>query len=523
MASFKYYFDSGVNYDYIVAIKLDKHNFLQKVHIPIKKYRQLKNDLYDMLGDDEYDVVDMKEVYSENVPLNKSFDICIGSAYKDSFIESIRSPKIDLEDTERKISEKENNIIDNEKEKLKKLYPKLSKQEIDAKAHKKSIPVIREYHSRLKNSFLSKCAPYIQASAYKETYEKICDDVVFISTERHGWRKSSRNNEEGLPSWEYEINDDIRISLWSNFCFGASSRFMIRVYYKDVMLCPYSEFVTYRYANATDILKYTRKYHVKRESWDYAADFVVDFCNKAIDDPEKFVKKEIVREIKVLVEELTEIATSKESYLDNAFSEKAFDTKRFSGVQGVTEYNKVELASYNENPQEYELLFRMEKISGALAFLESIEQFASISRYIRRAIVQIEDLNINIYPELLDVIEPLSEEVEKLYKKVQKLRNKKDSLHEELEPYYEKIKNIRAKYKKDEDKDSHEESFRKKHPKFVKLEEEYNVTRRKFMKQKSLYTGRKNFLNRLEDCQYDIEDSGILDRTPYAKQKDTDI
>lgn len=512
MFSFKRFFNSGVNYDYIVAIKLDRYNHLHKIHFPIRKYRQLKNDLYDMLDDNDYDVIDMKEAYSQKVPLNKTFDMCIHHGYNESYIDPIISPQIDIEETKIKIAEKEREIIDNEKEKLKQNFPQFSKKMIKTRAHIKSISLIREYHHRLKYDFLSKCAPYIEALAYKETFKKICDEVVFISTERHGWKKSSKNKEEGLPSWEYEINDDIRISLWSNFCYGNSSCFMLRVYYKNIMLCPYSEFVTYRYANATDIIKYTRKYYVERESWNYAADFVVDFCNKAIYDPEEFVKKEIVNEIKELVNELTKIASSKELYLENAFSKKTFDTKRFSGIQGVTEYNKVELANYNENPHEYEILFRMEKISGALAFLESIEQFTCISRYVRRAIVRIEDLNINIYPELIAVIEPLSDEVEKLFRKVQKIRKKKESLHEELKPYYEKIKKIRAKYKDDDDKDSHEESFRKRHKEIKQLEDEYNNTERKYENQKSLYNGRKNFLDRLEDCRNDIEDSGILER-----------
>ena len=111
------------------------------------------------------------------------------------------------------------------------------------------------YIHKEKMDFLRQRMGYLHAYAYKMTYDSISKNVFFISSERIGWPS---NKERGCPTWLYEINDDIKISLWSNFCYGNSSAFYIRVFFIGLQLGPYSEFVTYRYAREADILNYTR-------------------------------------------------------------------------------------------------------------------------------------------------------------------------------------------------------------------------------------------------------------------------
>lgn len=503
-----YYFDSGVNFDYIIAIKVNKEGLLEKFHYPINYHKKLKDTLYDMLNDEIYDIFDMDKVYRHEITSGRSFNQCIGHEYLDAYISTITNPHFSTESIKFQIKNEEERILTSKIRIVKKNNPKLRESEVKKLAKNKARQAIDNFHYDLKEKYLQKRVKYIEASAYELAYKDIKDKVIFLSTERHGWKKQKGKS---LPSWEYNINEDLIISLWSNFCYGSSSRFLLQVYYKGIMLCPYSEFVTYRYANTSDIISYTRKFHVKRSSWEYAANFVESFCNGAIDNPDKFVKKEILYEINTLVKELTDIATSKEQYLKNAFDGKGLNTKRFSGVKGVTKFNNLELKKYNDNPTEYELLFRVEKISGALAFLDSMEKFISISSSVKKAIAKIEELNIEIYPELVKCIKPLSIEVDKLHAKYLKLKNKKEEIESELDCHYKKIEKIRNRYSSYSEKEKHEDLYRNRHPELEELEANLEKAEKLFNRHADVYRGRKNFLKKLLTCQENIEDSGVLD------------
>ena len=179
---------------------------------------------------------------------------------------------------------------------------------------------------------------------------------------------------------------------------------------------------------------------MKRASWDAAADFVLNFCNKAITDSDNFIKEEITYEVKTLVQELSQIVFSKEQYLKSKFETSATQNNRYSHVADLTTFNEYQLADYHKNPNEYELLFRMEKISGALRFVTSLEKFSTLFKIIRRAIVKIEDLNAEIYPELTANIIPLREEVTNLKDEVQKLSAEYELLEKRQNVTIEKLK-----------------------------------------------------------------------------------
>ena len=177
----------------------------------------------------------------------------------------------------------------------------------------------------------------------------------------------------------------------------------------------------------------------------------------------------------------------------------------------LTTFNEYQLADYQNNPDEYELLFRMEKISGALRFVTSLEKFSTLFKFIRRAIVKIEDLNAELYPELSTSIIPIREEVTKLKNEVQKLSAEYELLEKKAERHYRKIEIIQDRYKKSEDKDEAEKKYYNRHPELAELEESMNKLNAELRPQRRHLSMREKFLDTLEGCKSKIEAYGILD------------
>ena len=215
--------------------------------------------------------------------------------------------------------------------------------------------------------------------------------------------------------------------------------------------------------------------------------------------------------MKTLVQELSHIVLSKEQYLKSKFETSATLNSRYSNVADLTTFNEYQLADYQKNPDEYELLFRMEKISGALRFVTSLEKFSTIFKFIRRAIVKIEDLNAEIYPELSASIIPLREEVTNLKNEVQKLSAEYELLEKKAERHYRKIEIIQDRYKKSEDKDKAEKKYYNRHPELAELEESMNKLNAELRPQRRHLCMREKFLDSLEDCKSNIDAYGILD------------
>lgn len=507
----------GVNYDYIITLNKREDGTLERVDHPITYLNSLFDRLERMFNDDEfYDVVDMEKAILREICI-KNLNVCIPYEYHVAYINGsedggsnlITYNTIDQKKTQSSLDSRKANILLSHKQRLRRKNKDLSKSEIDTLASELADKEYQAYLHEEKIKFLRPRMGYLHAYAYKMTYDTISKDVFFISSERIGWPS---NKEKGNPTWIYEINEDIKVSLWSNFCYGPrSSAFYIRVFYKGLQLCPYSEFVTYRYVRESDILNYTRKYELKRASWDAAANFVLNFCNKAITDPDNFIREEITYEVKTLVHELSQIVTNKEQYLKSKFETSTIKNNRFSHVADLTTFNEYQLADYQNNPDEYELLFRMEKISGALRFVTSLEKFSTLFKFIRRAIVKIEDLNAELYPELSTSIIPIREEVTKLKNEVQKLSAEYELLEKKAERHYRKIEIIQDRYKKSEDKDEAEKKYYNRHPELAELEESMNKLNAELRPQRRHLSMREKFLDTLEGCKSKIEAYGILD------------
>ena len=59
----------------------------------------------------------------------------------------------------------------------------------------------------------------------------------------------------GWASPDFNLNDDIKVVYLTNFGYGSASYFFLQIYYKGIGILPYSQWIHYRKACASDIIR----------------------------------------------------------------------------------------------------------------------------------------------------------------------------------------------------------------------------------------------------------------------------
>ena len=92
------------------------------------------------------------------------------------------------------------------------------------------------------------------------------------------------------------------------------------VTYKGIPILPYSIWVNYFYAGFNEIIRCTRSYEPNRENWNVCMDFVVWFIEKAIENPENFVKEVMSQEVDDLVKGIEKLFKLTDKEMENELS-----------------------------------------------------------------------------------------------------------------------------------------------------------------------------------------------------------
>ncbi|MBD1364949.1 hypothetical protein IDJ77_14095 [Mucilaginibacter sp. ZT4R22] len=270
---------------------------------------------------------------------------------------------------------------------------------------------------RLEQIFDSKYVDKVQhlkmailAHKLHHTYHKCRQDegVLAYSHRLIGWK-----------TFPHQIDANFNVEFVSNFGFGNSTFFCIKLSYKGVDILPLTHWIRYRIVNKEEIIRCTQTYNPQNENWYKAIDYVKAACNMFRQSESRFVNYYLLGECSRLVEGLKSIATkSTFEFITSGYHfVVAKETKTLSGDELIA--------------------YRADRISGSLAFIEHINSL----RYIRdiNAIVQeIEKLNHQIKP----VIERARERLESLLElKTRRMKGFKIlhyELHEENTAYYNK-------------------------------------------------------------------------------------
>ncbi len=180
-----------------------------------------------------------------------------------------------------------------------------------------------------------------KAIAFNDSIREVKDtyDVVAHSHRYGGWLT--------IP-WKY--NEDIKVEVATNFGYGSCSYMLVRFYYKDLQLTPYSNYIKYRYAGFSEIIRYTFGYKVEYQSWEKLMIDTINFYNAITLNKEHEIFEWLKNHLDNLLSGLCELSNASTCY---AIASTIYTEKRESVVGDDL------------------VCLKIEKIVGAIEFLDN--------------------------------------------------------------------------------------------------------------------------------------------------------
>ena len=234
--------------------------------------------------------------------------------------------------------------------------------------------------SPLKWGIYQKYELWCKAYAIDLTYKKCKseDNILTYSHRIIGWADPV-----------YQLTPNFSLELKTNFGYGSASYFYTKLKYKNIEITPFSDWIHYQFAQFNQIVRYTKSHKLIQQSWYEAMSFTKDACNLSLSDEQGFVDKYIIGECEQMVSGLEKILSSNEHQFKRG---NDFYPHKFNGHELV--------------------VFRGEKVTGALDFIIKILQFegiAKMSGFVRR----IEQSNRKLYPHLVSELNLLEGKIKK--------------------------------------------------------------------------------------------------------------
>lgn len=477
-----------INKDYIGVVK-ERNGEYKFEQIPIAESYEIKDSLQAMCKNPNRTLLDMQEAFVMNIKTDKkAYKCCLPYPYSSSYISAVCYPRI--WSYEEYHADKQAQI--DEINKGLKTQSSLSQSEKEQKNKEKTA----EYEQRLKEEFLRSALRYIEAMDFTTTRARIdaMSSVRMSSHEVIGWE-----------TMKYPINNDLTITVLTNFGYGSSSYFYVNVCYKGIDLLPYSQIVKYYYANMQDIIAHTRSYRAERDSWKTALYFVADLSNRTNIGFEQHAYEWLRNEITEMLDKLRIIKRDPQSVLIKIAEHKP------ENLVSVRSMLDSEREKYKAYPEELALVFKVEKISNALKLLDKLEQASIIYSHAIQAMEEIKELNVSIVPEIQAAIDRLNNEIDFLKERKlapiecewQEAKQKKDAMDKVFDAAYEKVS-----------EPINWESFRSfydsKHPEYAALRKVVEDLSERRSLVKAEINDRINFKSRLHQCYTDIAYSGLL-------------
>lgn len=257
--------------------------------------------------------------------------------------------------------------------------------------------------------------------------------------------------------------------------------------------------VSYYYANMADIIRYTRMYDPKPDSWNIALDFVARTTNEAATDTSSFVRKWITNEIQMMMAGLKRFAQNPSM----AFSILKLK-KQIDGLITIRNINQSEEAKYKVYPHEMEIAKQAEKISGALDFLSNLEALSDLFPEVAQDIQMIKDLNIGLLPSFIRKIEEIGAEVERRQIETTQLEDEIETLERFCKPHNDAIMELKKEKENETGKYVPEyevrEKYCKEHHDYKQKYDKLNELQNKVREKKDDIWNRKNFVMQIESC-----------------------
>ena len=296
---------------------------------------------------------------------------------------------------------------------------------------------------------------WCKAYAIELAYNKCRDEkqIITFSHRVKGWSDPV-----------YQLTPNLTLELKTNFGYGSVSYFYTKLKYKNIEITPFSDWINYRIAQTNEIIRYSKSHRLINSSWQEAMSFSKEACNLSLSNEEIFVEKYIVDECETMVSGLEKILRTSEFTFKNG---DHFENDTFTGHRLI--------------------VFRAEKIAGALDFISKILEFDGITK-MNAFVTRIKKCNVKLQPFLCEEIKILNQKLEKLTEEKNNLQPEYDGLLVSYNDYNSKCSQLRFEMLKSGELDENSLDENKLLEVFSKIFPDYKSFSEKFVQVKNQYT-----------------------------------
>lgn len=513
-----------VNRHYIGVVKeIDNHLKYEEIDIPQEDI--LIGEIDAMKENDNRTLMDIQQRFITEYPPecvladgysiyspNGYYNYLYPASYSAAYVNGAAYPQImSYEDYKKRIKDKEDSLrnqhlLSEEAKNTLALLRNVSEADYNtriAELEKKIEEELKEYINNLRKGFNYK--PFIYAHNYKLKLREIRNnsEVRMYSTDQIGWK-----------DFEYKVNDDITVYIKTNFGYGSASYFFCNLKYKDINILPYSWLVKYYYVEMMDFVRYTRRYSPTRISWNEVFDFTVLTANMAKHEPEKFIKEWIVNEIEEMMKGMRLYMSKPDKELEEFM--KVERKPQLFAIHEIADYalrnvirncNDSDKEVYKAMPKEKVIAFKAEKLTGCLLLLDNLRKLTEIASVIKPYIVEIEQMNIKLQPEIVMHMNNITVDIKRLNISLDEVINALKPLEVLFNRHNKTIELMQEEMNdKRDDKDrisklQAENMYEKEHPEYIELKNKIvKILEKKSEIEKEIIL-RENFYKILTKCK----------------------
>ena len=502
-----------INRHYIGVVKEINGN-LKHIEVDIPQDSILIEEIDAMKENENRTLMDVQQRFTESYPkeqyYGRHYDYLYPKKYGDAYVSGASYPRIlTYEEYKEELAEHEKWIRDwyiKEVDEVKKELDALkeeSEEKCNARVEEIVAKKMAEHISSRRKHFEYK--RFLYAENYTAKLKEIKQDsnVKMYSTDQIGWKE-----------FEYKANDDITVYVKSNFGYGSASYFFCNLKYKDINILPYTAIIKYYYVQMVDFIRCTRRYAIRRDSWDEVFSFATVTGNLAKNEPEKFVKEWIINEVEEMMLGIRKIMSSPKEELERYLGfKRSIDIGAYHIFRNCTTQD---IKDYEVLPQEKVIAFKAEKITGCLLLLDNLRKLTEIAPVIIPYIEEIELMNFRIQPEIALHIESLVKDINRLNNDLDVVKNEIKLLEPTLERHKKAIEEVRKEMNKKANEGKEfptieygtyeaEQKYRNSNPEYVKFKEKYDELNTKKGKLQKRIERRKRFLEILKKCKKRIK------------------
>lgn len=477
--------NSKVNDKYVLVLKEDENQSLYIEEKPIEDIDYIETEIDAVVENPEKTLYDLYCKANRYLDYKTTYNLCYPYEYYNSYIKEASSPERVTVDTYRKELEAfRNSVINTNRYKF--MDSSYQKEFID-----NCISNYIEKHNKLeyinKKEYALKAIRFLKCQNLSRVLEEVENNpsTKMFSTESIGW-----------TTFTYSVSEDVQVIVKTNFLYGSASYFHLSVKYKDMMLIPYSDLVNYYYANMQDLISYTRSYIPQRDSWHFALQYVANFVNESRKNPDAFIRKYVLSEIEEMMKGLRSTIGNPREMLSKIKDKK----NNYISMRVIRPFEMNDERFFSVMPSEAVSVFKAEKVTGALLFLDSLEQIKTLCPEVIPVMEEVIVMNQSLEPEIVNTLKSIEESLKPLNADLKVAEKEMNNLKRRIDIIEKNIRPSLSKVSTYSERKAILDEYAKNHPEYVKLQDMLNVKRDEIDDLESEIRSRTRFKDRIEVC-----------------------